>query len=290
MKTSSFVKIALFTAALVLIGFYLSRSKTTASDHLQVAKVSKQNLEQRVTVSGQVIPKRRQDVRPAFSSYIQKIHARVGQEVKSGDPLVTFGSTLNSVDQGHPVRALFSGTVTQILKNNGDYVIESAEQNLVLRIDDLKDLELSAQVPELDIAKLKKGQTAKVRISSILGESFLAEIYEISLSAKDKERWSGSGNTEFMIRLALKKQDSRLIPGLTAVIDILTQTAQDALALPHEYILEKKDGYWVTLINGDLRQVTLGLQNEELAEIKSGLNEGDQVKAIDFSQLPEIKD
>ena len=256
----------------------------------QIGIVRRQDLVQRVTISGQIWPKSRLDVKAPFNGYIAKLYVKVGMSVKKHDPLVMFSPSLSGNEASFPIRAVFDGLITQMLKSEGEYVTESGDQSLVLRLEDVSQLFLLSTVPELDIAKVKVGQEAIAKVSALPGETFKAVITEISRSARDKDRWSSS-STEFHVRLALPGADTRLMTGMSTVMDVTTDKREKTLVLGHEYIQEEAkplEGYFVTLESGEKRIVTLGLRTDEASEILAGLNEGERVKPIDFLALPPL--
>jgi multidrug efflux pump subunit AcrA (membrane-fusion protein) len=244
---------------------------------------------QRVTITGQISPKRRLDVKPRFAGYIVRLYVKVGDKLANGSPIVTFSPSLGAGETNFPVRAGFAGTVTQVLRAEGEYLVESDPQNLVVRVEDLSELSILATVPELDIAKIKVGQEANARVSAIVGDTFPAVIREISMSARDKDRWTSS-STEYQIKGIVKKADPRLLPGMSAMMDIVTNKRENVLALPHEFIFTEDGKYFVTLASGERREVKLGLQTDEAAEILEGVKEGDVVKPIDFLNMKNLDD
>lgn len=283
-------KLLLLVLILLAVGFgvYKARQPSAASTS-GIGVVERMDLEQRVTISGTIAPKRRSDVRPPYNGYIQKLYVKVGQKVREGEPLVTFVQTLAGSETTYPVRAAYSGTVTQVLKTEGEYVSEQGEQTIIVRVEDLSSLNVQASVPELDIAKIKRGQAAMVRVAALAGETFEGEISEISLGAKDKERFA-SASTEFQIRVQLKTNDPRLYPGMSALMDVITDSRENVLALTHEFIHEDAGKYFVVLEDGSKKGITLGLQTEEAAEVKTGLVEGERVRVIDYLNLPKIEE
>jgi multidrug efflux pump subunit AcrA (membrane-fusion protein) len=249
--------------------------------------VTRKDLVQRVTITGQLAAKRRLDVKPRFAGYIVELYVKVGDRLKLNDPVVTFSPSLGAGETNFPVRAAFAGTVTQVLRAEGEYLLDTSDQNLVARIEDLSELSILATVPELDVAKVKVGQEAQARVSAIVGESFPAVIREISMSARDKDRWSSS-STEFQIKGLLKSHDKRLLPGMSAMMDIETNRRGKVLALAHEFIFSEDGKYYATLLNGERRELKLGLQTDDAAEIIEGLSEGDRVKPVDFLNLKSL--
>lgn len=292
MKLSKFNKYLIAGLGIVILILWIALGRKSASTgaDMQTGVVKRQDLIQRITISGPVTSLKRLDVKPSFVGYVQKIHVQVGDMVKPGDPLVTFSPSLSNSETNYPVRATFPGQVTMVLKTQGEYVADTGDQNLVIRVEDKSQLFVTASVPELDIAKVKVGQKASIKVSSLVGESFNGSIKEISLSAKDKDRWSSS-STEFQIKIAIDSTDQRLFSGMSALCDVITARADKALVLTHEYIQPDDDGnYFVTLENGQKRNLKVGLQTDEGVEVKEGLQEGDRVRIIDFLSLPKVED
>ena len=299
---------SLIVAASVFI-FIKRASEKNPLQNSTLGEVKRQNLSQRVTISGQVWPRKRLDIRPPFNGYIMKLYVKVGDHVHFHDPLVTFSPSLSAGETNFPIRAGFAGVVTQLLKSEGEYISETGDQNLVLRVEDLSELSILGSVPELDIAKLKLGQEALIRVSSLVGESFSGQIIEIGLSAKAKDSYS-SASSEFQIKVSLNSHDPRLFPGMSAIMDVVTDKRENVLTLAHEFIQEDEMGYfvipekstkgsqWAKNENaqtgeqggaGEKKRIKLGLQTDEAAEVLSGLSAGEKVRPIDFLNLPALK-
>ena len=260
-----------------------------AADGAPPGVAARATLLQRVTVSGAVAPRKRQDVKPPYNGYVAKIYVKTGDRVRAGDPLVTFSPSLARDDANYPIRAAFAGIVSQVLRVEGEYVAEQSEQNLVARVDDVSELYVQASVPELDVAKTKIGQEAMIRVAALGSTNMRGKIAEIALSAREKERWSSS-SSEFAMRVTILDRDPRLMPGMTALMDVITAKRVNVLALAHEYVQQDSEGSFVTLASGEVRRVTLGLQTEEAVEIVAGLREGERAQPIDYLNLPKQAD
>ena len=131
----------------------------------------------------------------------------------------------------------------------------------------------------------------KPSAAPLSGETFSGVIREIAMSARDKEKWGGSSSAEFQIRIRVESHDPRLLQGMSALVDVITDRRDQALTLPHEYIQEDADGsHFVTTAKGEKKKVEIGLQTEEAVEIKTGLSEGEKVQIIDFLNMPKLQD
>lgn len=256
------------------------------SSELKLGKAKHGDIIQRVTIAGTVIPNRRTIVAAPYSGYVRKVFVKIGQTVKPGDPVVSITQSLQSSDPVFPLRAPFSGTVVQVEKSEGEYVKEGDPKEFIVRIDDLTKIFIVANAPEIDRVKVILGQEALIKASAILNKSYKGIIREMSLAAKDREQF-GRSQVEFPIRIEVLNPDSELSPGMSVVIDIITNKKTNVLTLGHEFLYKEGEKYFVTLKNGSKRYVTIGLQDEQAFEITSGLKEGEQVKQVDFAALSE---
>lgn len=79
-----------------------------------------------------------------------------------------------------------------------------------------------------------------------------------------------------------------LIPGSIVDVDLVLEEKQDVLAVPRESLLIEGEGRYVYTIEEDKtvkKEVTLGLVDGDQVEIKTGLQEGDQVVSQNPSRL-----
>ncbi|MBK7963351.1 MAG: hypothetical protein IPK04_20470 [Bdellovibrionales bacterium] len=57
------------------------------------------------------------------------------------------------------------------------------------------------------------------------------------------------------------------------------------MTLRHEFVRRENEKYFVVLASGERRDIQVGTQNEEGFEVISGLQEGEKIKQVDFSQM-----
>ena len=254
-----------------------------------IGKVTRGDLIQRVTIAGTVIPKKRTVVMAPYAGYVKKLYVKTGDHVNQGDPLVTVAQSLQSSEQLYPLRAPFSGTVVQVEKAEGEFAKENDSKEAIARIDDLSALYVQANAAEIERLKMKVGQEAIIKASAILDHSYKGIITELSLAAKEKEQW-GHAQVEFPLRIQVTDPDDQLKPGMSTLIDIVAGRKNKVLMLRHEYVHQELETYFVILKSGLKQVIQVGIQNEEVFEILKGLNEGDEVKLVDYTTEPESKD
>ncbi len=266
-------------------GFYYKQKTAKKSAAVQFYKVQKGELLQRVTIAGVIEALKTTVVTAPYDGYVQKIFVKIGDKVKSGDPLVSITQSLQATESVYPIRAPFSGTIVQVLKTEGQFVKQGDTKDFLIRLDDISKLYVNASVPEIDIVKIKKGQEAIVKASPILDRSYKGNVIDISLAATLQESYNNRSQAEYLVKLEILDIDEQLKPGMSTVLDIIPAKKSDILTVPHEYIDKQDEKYFVTTKDGTQREVVVGLQNETIVEVVSGLKEGDEITQVDFINL-----
>lgn len=263
--------------------------QSQADTGVRIGEVQRGDLIQRVTIAGNVVPDRRTIITAPYAGYVKRIFVKVGEKVKRGDPLVSIAQSLTTPESVFPLRAPYDGTVVQVLKSEGEFVSINDAKEYIMRIDDLHRLFVQAKAPEFDMVKIKLGQTAVVRSTSILNRSYSGVIREVSLAALEKDRWSNSQLVEYPLRIEITDADAQLKPGMSVLIDVIALKKEKVLLLDQEFVMQEGEKYFVTLADGQKREIKTGARNEQSFEILDGLKAGDRIRQIDFMSLIEAK-
>lgn len=142
------------------------------------------------------------------------------------------------------------------------------------------DLQMTVTIgiDETDILALQEGQEAEITVESV-GE----EVYPASVTEINKVADTSTGVTQYSAQVLLDKAPG-MLPGMTADVDIKIQGNENALIIPVEALHQTSTGAFVyTSFDQETQQyggkvdVTAGMQNDNYAEILSGLQEGDTV-------------
>jgi multidrug efflux pump subunit AcrA (membrane-fusion protein) len=133
-----------------------------------------------------------------------------------------------------------------------------------------------ADVVEDDLPTLALGQGSVVSIDA-LGLDAPGTVTTIAPSTEA----STASVVTFPVTVTLDDPDARIRPGMSADVEITVASATDAIAIPAVALQGTSGGYVVEVQTADggteARAVTVGLMTETLAEITSGLAEGDAV-------------
>ncbi|MGY6561462.1 MAG: efflux RND transporter periplasmic adaptor subunit [Luteibaculaceae bacterium] len=192
------------------------------------------------------------------------------------------------------IRAPFSGTIDEIIPRTGEMASPGMP---VIRLINMAELYLTAEVSERYISRVKAGSKALISIPSM----DIAVNGEVAQVGSFIEK----ANRSFKIRVKLENNaDAQAIlkPNLIAIIDILDFSADSAITIPSQLVLQSAQGEsFVYLANRtennvakiEKAPVTTGLSYNGKTHITEGLSFGDNIvdkgaRSITDSQLVEI--
>jgi multidrug efflux pump subunit AcrA (membrane-fusion protein) len=143
----------------------------------------------------------------------------------------------------------------------------------VLR-EDFRDQEVCVLVP---------GQPAQLRVDAFPERLLRAHVKSVATIASQQD-WMSADVKVYQTLVALDEPLEGLRPGMSAEVTILVEdTAKEALTLPVQAILgtpamgKSRKCFVMTQGRPQERDILVGLNNEKMAEIKSGLVAGEQV-------------
>jgi HlyD family secretion protein len=168
----------------------------------------------------------------------------------------------------------------------------------IVTIADLSEMRVEARVNEVDIARLKVGQTAEVKVDALPDKKLKGVIRQISPSAGPLSP-QNSGITTFEVLIVIPDPDPALKTGMSADVDVQVAKARNVLTVSLDAVWQK-GGKWTGRLVANpaevkawekakregkaptvkTKDVTLqcGLRNEMGIEIKKGLKNGDLLR------------
>ncbi len=180
------------------------------------------------------------------------------------------------------IRAPFDGEVSWVEVKPGQTVSaigsnssDSSSNNLLLYLVAEDSLEVQATVDETDIDQVKAGQKAKVILNDANQTELDGIVTEVgSYGSED------SGVIVFPVRIRLGKVNVTVRPQMTADVSIYITAKPDVLAIPNGTVMNVRGKTMVKKVTGsntELLEVELGDANASYVEVRSGLDEGDQI-------------
>ena len=177
------------------------------------------------------------------------------------------------------LRAPFAGIVADISGELGEYATPSPPGIPTLPAIDLIDdscLFVSAPIDEVDAAKVKVGQSSRIVLDAIKGQTFNGKVKRIAPYVLELEKQARTVEVE--VEFVDRNKNDRLLIGYSADVELIYDTHTNVLRVPTQTLLE---GNHVLVINNagklEKRSVSSGLSNWEFTEITSGLKEGERI-------------
>ncbi|UCF64929.1 MAG: efflux RND transporter periplasmic adaptor subunit [bacterium] len=222
------------------------------------------------------------------------------------------------------LRAPMKGVIIRKNKDAGEMALGSQFQaDVVLGLADLSRMEARVEVNENDIINVSLSDSCEVEIDAFQDTTFLGVVSEISHSAKTKATGTIEEVTNYEVKILLVDKLPSFRPGMSATADIRTRTEKNVLNVPIQSLtardrekLEKKTGVEKTPAEREsenpdvsekkkvkkeddlvevvfvveegvakMREVDIGISDENYYEVKSGLSEGEEVVTGPFRVL-----
>ncbi len=151
----------------------------------------------------------------------------------------------------------------------------------VMKVVNPASMQAEANINQAESSQFRVGQECRISLDAFPGLTLKGKIYSIGAMA------AGSWRVNYYIRnipirVAIEGSDPRLIPDLSAAVDVILERASDALLLPLGSVSEEggKPVVYVKTAEGGFarREVELGSRNNTHAVALAGVSEGDEVR------------
>lgn len=121
-----------------------------------------------------------------------------------------------------------------------------------MQIADLSKMKVTVQVGEKDIAKIAVGQSANVTYPAFPDILSQGTVTAIASVANSDAANGGGGSVTFNVDILIEAPDSRLKPGMTAEVSVVTEQLDDVVMVPTMALMtEDGENYYVNLATDD---------------------------------------
>lgn len=207
------------------------------------------------------------------------------------------------------------GTVSKLSVEKGERVTGASQFSAgteIMRIANLESMEVNVEVNENDIVRVSLNDTCLIEVDAYLDKKFKGIVTEISTSA-NTVGVSADQITNFNVKIRILPESyhemvdtasvirSPFRPGMSATVDIQTETVYKVLSVPIQSVTTRADTSGVVkeedanievaaakeevkeyvFLNKSgkafMQEVKTGVQDNTNIEIKSGLEEGQEV-------------
>jgi HlyD family secretion protein len=186
------------------------------------------------------------------------------------------------------IRAPFDGVIAQKYATEGAFVTpttsasndNSATSTSIVAL--ARDLEIIAEVPEVDIGQIRPGQEVELRADAYPEQVFKGQVRLVAPEAVVERNV-----TSFQVRVAIVSGQEELRSGMNIDLTFLGKTLKQALVVPTVAIATQKGKTGVYLPDDqrkpEFNPVTIGSSSQDKTQVLEGLEPGDRV-FIDFPE------
>lgn len=243
-----------------------------------VQTVQKRTVERTVTTDGKLEGLYTRNVYGTVpQARVDEVRVSVGQFVNRDDHIFT----LEVAGRKTKIKAPDWGTITQINFGVNDTLVALTQPLAV--ITNQTQYRIEAAVNENDVVELAVGQTADLVFSALsLDDKYTAVVESI-----DPAPIADSATVSYRVVLKPQQLPVRARLGLSVDIEIVTARAENVLAIPESFVIEKDSKFYVkrftwndaarTAYTATETEVVIGLASDEYVELKSGVTEGDEL-------------
>ncbi len=184
--------------------------------------------------------------------------------------------------EDYTITSPIDGTV--IVKNvkQGDTIDDNNSKLCI--IYDLSYLTVTMNIDELDINKIEVGQSVTITADAVENEVFTGEVTKINLNGS-----TTNGVTTYPVEVRLYDYGDELLPGMNVSTEIIISEANNVIAVPTSAVVRGDMVLVKTGNNSNIEgvpdgyeyvAVETGVSSDNYVEIKSGLEEGDEIAYI----------
>ena len=210
----------------------------------------------------------------------------------------------NAKAAGRTVTAPSSGSIVELNAKVGATVTggmimgesDTSGGKQCMQIADLSKMKVTVQVGEKDIAKIAVGQSANVTYPAFPDIVSQGTVTAIASVANSDSGSGSGGSVTFNVDILIEAPDSRLKPGMTAEVSVVTEKLDDVVMVPTMALMtEDGEHYYVNLATDSEGKktrrvkVTVVTQNDNEAVVgKTQVKRDDQGNEIN-SDVPVTK-
>lgn len=188
-----------------------------------------------------------------------------------------------NVYQDYFVRAPFAGLVAKLDVKKGDSISSGASIGTFITQEKLADISLN----EVDIAQIKVGQKAILTFDAVEDLSIMGEVREIDLVGTIDQ-----GVVTYNAKVGFDTENERVKAGMSTTAAIIVDEKRGVLVVPNSAVKTSRGVHTVEIVSEnsqipESRTVTVGLSDDSVTEITSGLDVNDMV--VTRTILPSVQ-
>ena len=134
------------------------------------------------------------------------------------------------------------GVVTRLNVEEGENVVTGTMNQpgtVIMTISDLSNMEVEVEIDETDIVDVEIGQSAEIDVEALADTTLTGTVTEVGNSGITSLAGTQEEVTNFLVTVLVTDVHPALKPGMTATVEIVTATHEDALNVPIQAVVAR---------------------------------------------------
>jgi HlyD family secretion protein len=284
------------------------------------------------------------DLRRAQELYTKKLLSETdykAADTKSEVSQASYASSLHQIDVAKSnldqnedllskcvIYSPMDGVISVLSSEIGERVVATGDfaGTEVMRVANFGSMEVRVDVNENDVVNVEVGEKALIKVDAYPGKLLAGTVKRIASTATVKNEGTQQEVTNFEVRIQLTNPAVQLRPGMSASVDIETQTAHHVVVVPIQSVTvrsresgktaeqlkedrEKQTGVNLSDLERQTRKelqrvvflkegnrvkmvpVQTGIADNNFIEIRAGIQEGNEIVAGSYAAISkDLKD
>ena len=178
------------------------------------------------------------------------------------------------------VKSPISGVISRRFVKAGNMI---GTDQPVYRVTDFTPLQAILHIPEHEMAKIRKGQLAELRVDALPNQTFAGHVERIS-PVVDSETGT------FKVTIYVDETKDLLRPGMFGRVKIVYDTRENTRMIPKAAVISEDLAQSVYVIKDSLafkKEIQTGYTNGTNIEVVNGLDDGEMVVTIGQGSLQD---
>lgn len=179
------------------------------------------------------------------------------------------------------ITAPMNGIVTMVDCEVGEIAAAQTsftQGKTLMVISNLNVFEVEVDVDETEVNKISIGQPARIEVDAFPDTSYAGSVIEIGNTAITTGSGTTEQSTEFKVKVIFEDSNVAIRPGMSATVDITTETRTGALALPFssvvmrsydmDSILAARSGATTAATSGGVNAAPVAAESSHVTDVK----------------------
>jgi HlyD family secretion protein len=183
------------------------------------------------------------------------------------------------INQFAYITSPIDGIVLDRKINIGDTVSDNGSSYIFMLAENLREMQIEAQVGELDITSLQKGQPVRFTLESLPGQNFSGVVETLRMVPV-----VSSNVVSYTVLVRVENVRGNLFSGMTCAVDFIVQSSENALMISNAALRYQPTNLSAEVIADMVFNASLENMNDE--QRTAALGSREQARAQNVSQVP----